>query len=171
LRHLINVPLNFRLAGHDAVLSCLGFKPEKPKVTGYLEATKVRYDFFFTQEGTAHVLRFYFVIHSQDSCRPSGRLWGTPGSNPELLRNSLVSACVLNHWATTSPILSCHIPPLSYHIPSTELPHPHRFFYCLGGNVTKCGSVDTLSLLSGTYWQFLYSKSRPQWRPLPLPHR
>jgi len=31
-----------RLAGHDAVLSCLGFPPEKPKVTGYLEATKVR---------------------------------------------------------------------------------------------------------------------------------
>ncbi len=29
-----------RLTGHDAVLSCLGFQPEKPKVTGYLEATK-----------------------------------------------------------------------------------------------------------------------------------
>jgi hypothetical protein len=32
-----------RLTGHDAVLSCLGFQPEKPKVTGYLEATKASF--------------------------------------------------------------------------------------------------------------------------------
>jgi hypothetical protein len=33
-----------------------------------------------------------FILHSHDSCRPSGRLWGKPGSNPGLLRDSLVSA-------------------------------------------------------------------------------
>jgi hypothetical protein len=34
---------------------------------------------------------------------PLRRLWGKPGSNPGLLRDSLVSASGLNHWATTSP--------------------------------------------------------------------
>eukprot|EP00092_Neocalanus_flemingeri_P013005 GFUD01014015.1.p1 GENE.GFUD01014015.1~~GFUD01014015.1.p1 ORF type:complete len:214 (+),score=76.34 GFUD01014015.1:160-801(+) len=32
--------LKEQFAGHDAVVSCLGFPPQKPAVTGYLEATK-----------------------------------------------------------------------------------------------------------------------------------
>jgi len=32
--------LSSNLGGHDAVLSCLGFKPQKPAVTGYLEVTR-----------------------------------------------------------------------------------------------------------------------------------
>merc|ERR1711953_1521835 len=32
--------LSSHLGGHDAVLSCLGFKPQKPAVTGYLEVTR-----------------------------------------------------------------------------------------------------------------------------------
>jgi len=32
--------LSSHLPGHDALLSCLGFMPQKPAVTGYLEVTK-----------------------------------------------------------------------------------------------------------------------------------
>merc|ERR1719394_2338381 len=32
--------LKEHFAGQDAIISCLGFKPEKPKTTGYLEATQ-----------------------------------------------------------------------------------------------------------------------------------
>ena len=31
-----------KLVGHDAVVSCLGFAPQKPAVTGYTTATKVK---------------------------------------------------------------------------------------------------------------------------------
>jgi hypothetical protein len=37
--------LFLRLTGHDAVLSCLGFQPERPQVTGYLQATKASITF------------------------------------------------------------------------------------------------------------------------------
>merc|ERR1719209_773119 len=69
--------LKEHLADQDAVVSCLGFNPEKPKTTGYLEATKtivsamspssrlVIYHSWYTEEesrGQAMFLIRWFLI-------------------------------------------------------------------------------------------------------------
>jgi hypothetical protein len=48
---------------------------------------------FFTQEWTPHILRFDFYTQSY-FLPPLRRLWRKPGSNPELLRCSLVHPVV-----------------------------------------------------------------------------
>jgi hypothetical protein len=75
---------------------------------------------FFTQEGTPRILRFYFVLHSRNSCRPSGDC----GGSRDQTRNGCVAAWYhLVDLTTELP----HPQPLSYHIPTTELPHPHHW--------------------------------------------
>jgi hypothetical protein len=76
------------------------------QVTGDKNVFVVGEIFIFTQKGTPHILRTYFVIHSHDSSRHSGEdCWGS--------RDGTLNCCVAawyqlvdltnTNWPTTSP--------------------------------------------------------------------
>jgi hypothetical protein len=86
--------------------------------------------FFYSGRDASHILRFYFVPHSHDSCRPSGdcgRSWDRTRNcrvaawyqlmdlTTELPRPTKLSYHV-PHWATTSHT-ELPRPTLSYHVP------------------------------------------------------